>query len=64
MFLALINVDIDYVALLVTSLVSFIVFVSIKVPLPEVVPVMRFVILPFAHPLLVPLVFRIVLVLT
>jgi hypothetical protein len=63
-FLLLINVDIDYVALLVTSFVSFIVLVFVKVPLPGVVPVMRFVILAFTHPLLVPLVFRIVLVLT
>jgi hypothetical protein len=64
LYLLSINVDLDYVALLVASLVSFIVFVFVKVPLPGVVAVVRFVILAFAHPLLVPLIFRIVLVLT
>ena len=64
MFLVLIDVDIDYVALLVTSFVGSIVFIFVKVPLPEVVPVTRFVILAFTHTLLVPLVFRIVLVST
>jgi hypothetical protein len=54
-------VDIDYVALLVASLVSSIIFVFVKVPFPEVVPVVRFAILAFAHPLLIPLVFRTVL---
>jgi len=49
---------------LVARLVGFIVFVLSKVPLPEVVSFMRLIILAFAHPLLVPLVFRIILVLT
>ena len=54
--------DIDSVTLLIASLVSPIVLVFVKVPLPEVVPVMRTVILTFAHSLLVLLVFRIILV--
>jgi hypothetical protein len=63
-FLVLIILVIALVASLVARLVSFIVFVFIEVPLPEVVPFMRLVILAFAQPLLVPLVFRIILVLT
>ena len=51
------------VALLVASLVSFLVFVFLKVVLLVVVPLMRLVILAFAQPLLVILVFRIILVL-
>jgi hypothetical protein len=48
-------------ALLVASLVGFLVYVLFEVPILAVVPVMRTVILAFAHPLLVCLVFRIIL---
>jgi hypothetical protein len=44
-------------SLLVASLVSFLVFVFLEVPLLGVVLVMLAVILPFAHTLLVSLVF-------
>lgn len=54
-FPVLVNVNVNSVALLVTSFVRFIVFVFVEVPLPEVVSVVRFVILTFAHPLLLPL---------
>jgi hypothetical protein len=57
-----VHMDVGSVAGLVASFVSLVVFVFAKVPLPEVVPVMRFVILAFALPLLVPAVFRIILV--
>src|SRR5579862_330030 len=49
---------------LVAGFVSFLVFVFLKVPLPVMVPLMGGVILAFAHPLLVPLVLRVILVLT
>jgi len=49
------------VAFLVASLVSFLVFVFFEASLLGVVPVMRMVILAFAHTLLVFFVFRIVL---
>jgi len=49
-------------SLLVASLVSFLVFVFLEVPLLGVVLVMLTVILPFAHALLVGLVFRIILI--
>jgi hypothetical protein len=49
-------------SLLVASLVSFLVFVFLEVPLLGVVLVMLTVILPFAHTLLVRLVFRIILI--
>jgi len=48
------------VTVLVTSLVSFLVFVFLEVPLPRAF--MRLVSLGFAQTLLVPLVFRIILV--
>src|SRR5271154_7156630 len=48
------------VALLVTSLVRFLVFVFLEVPLLGVVQVVRLVILAFAHALLVPRVLRII----
>ena len=51
-------------SLLVASLVSFLVFVFLEVPLLGVVLVMLTVILPFAHTLLVRLVFRIILILS
>jgi hypothetical protein len=54
--------DVSSVAVLVARFVSLIVFVPAKVPLPEVVPLMRSVIPAFALPLLVPPVFRIILV--
>jgi hypothetical protein len=53
---------ITLVTLLVTSLVCFLVFVFFEVPFLGVVLVMRTVIPAFAHPLLVRLVFRIILV--
>ena len=64
LFLVLIIGVIASVAPLVARLVSFLVFVFLKVPLLVVIPLMRLVIFAFAHPLLVPLVFRIILVLT
>jgi hypothetical protein len=48
-------------ALLVASLVRFLVYVLFEVPILAVVPVMRTVILAFAHTLLVCFVFRIIL---
>jgi hypothetical protein len=48
-------------ALLVASLVRFLVYVLFEAPILAVVPVMRTVILAFAHTLLVCLVFRIIL---
>ena len=48
------------VALLVASLIRFLVFVFFEVPLFAVIPVMRLVILAFAHTLLVCFVFRII----
>ena len=48
-------------ALLVASLVRFLVYVFLEVPILAVVPVMRTVILAFAHTLLVCFVFRIIL---
>jgi hypothetical protein len=50
------------VANLVASLVSLVVVVFFEVPLPGVVPVMRFVILAITHTDLVVLVFRIILI--
>ncbi len=52
------------VGLLVARLVSSLVFVFFEVPLPGVVPVMRFVILAITHTYLVVFVFRIVLILS
>jgi len=49
-------------ALLVTSLVRFLVFVFLEVPLLGVVPVMRLIVVALAHALLVCFVFRIILV--
>jgi hypothetical protein len=51
------------VALLVASLVRFLVFVFPEVPFPGVIPGMRMVIPAIAHTLLVCFVLRIVLVL-
>lgn len=48
------------VALLVTALVRFLVFVFLEVSLLAVIQIMRAVALAFAHALLVPSVFRIV----
>jgi hypothetical protein len=50
------------VALLVASLVRFLVFVFAEMPLLGMVPAMRMVILAFTHTLLIPFVFRIILV--
>ena len=50
-------------ALLVARLIRFLVFVFFEVPLLAVIPVMRMVVLAFAHTLLVCFVFRIILVL-
>jgi len=63
-FLFCVIVDINSVAVLVASLISSIVFVFGKVPLSEMVPVMRTIILAFALPLLISAVFRIILVFT
>ena len=64
LFLVLLIGVIASVAPLVASLVSFLVFVFLKVVLLVVVSLMRLVIFAFAQPLLVVLVFRIILVLT
>ena len=48
-------------ALLVASLIRFLVLVFFEVPLLAVIPVMHLVILAFAHTLLVGFVFRIIL---
>jgi hypothetical protein len=52
------------VTLLIARLVSSLVFVFFEVPLPGVVPVMRFVIPAIAHTYLVVFVFRIILILS
>ncbi|MGA2429477.1 MAG: hypothetical protein ABSH13_13340, partial [Candidatus Acidiferrum sp.] len=52
------------VTLLIARLVSSLVFVFFEVPLPGVVPVMRFVIPSIAHTYLVVFVFRIILILS
>jgi hypothetical protein len=61
LFLVMIGL-IALVTLLVASLVSFLVFVFLELPLPGVVLVMRFVILAVTHTYLVVFVFRIILV--
>ena len=48
------------VALLVASLIRFLIFVFFEVPLLAVVPVMHLVVLAFTHTLLVGFVFRII----